>query len=56
MGFFGETELMGILEAYDYDSADIVSPFIGAIVDGFCGLFEIAEVTKTLTEYVDLVH
>lgn len=47
---------MGMLEVSDYDSADIVSPFISALVNEFWDLFESAEATKSFTEYVDVVN
>lgn len=34
--FFNETGIVGILEAKDYDKIDLVSPFIGAIIDQLC--------------------
>lgn len=52
--FFSETGVKGMLEDSEYDSVDIVSPFTGAIVDEFCGLFETAVATKIFTEYVDV--
>lgn len=54
IGFFGETGLIDMLESFDCDAADIVSPFIGAIVHEFRGLFETAEATNIFTEYVDM--
>lgn len=32
-GLFTETGMTGMLEAADFDSVDMVSPFLGAIVD-----------------------
>ncbi|NJK52916.1 MAG: hypothetical protein HC936_08975 [Leptolyngbyaceae cyanobacterium SU_3_3] len=55
-GLFNENGLHGMLEASDYDAVDNVSPFLGAIVDSLCGLNSTAEVTKAMTEYVDMVN
>lgn len=38
--FFNETGFIGMLEAKPYDKIDLVSPFIGAIADRFCGICE----------------
>lgn len=46
MEFFCETCLIDMLEPSDYDFVDIIAPFIGAVIDEFCGLFEITDVTK----------
>lgn len=54
--FFGEKSLMSMLEVSDYDSTDIVSPLISALVNRFCSLFEAAEAIKSFTEYVDVVN
>lgn len=54
-GFFTEHGIVGMLEAKDYDVMDMVSPFIGAIIDRCCGLVDVATVTSSFTQYVDLV-
>lgn len=46
MEFFTETMFTGMLEVPDYDAVDVISPFIGSIVDDCCGLFEIPKITK----------
>lgn len=54
-GFFTETGIVGMLEAKEYDSVDMVSPFLGAIIDACCGLTDTADVTQSYTDYADLV-
>lgn len=44
-----------MLEAKDYDSVDMVSPFLGSIIDYCCGTAYHAPVTKAFTMYVDMV-
>lgn len=38
-GFFNEAAIIEMLEEYDYGAVDMVSPFIGRIVDQLCGLY-----------------
>lgn len=45
-----------MLEASGYVSFDIVSPFTGAIVDKFCGLFESAKAANVFMEYVEVAR
>lgn len=45
-----------MLEASDYDAVDLVSPFIGAIVDTCCRLFKSGEITNIFTKYVDVMN
>lgn len=44
-----------MLEASVYNAVDPVSPFLGAPIDTFCGLFETAEATKVFIQYVYMV-
>lgn len=53
---FHKHVLQGMLETSDFNAVDDVSFFVGALVDTFCGLSSIAEVTTTLTEYIDIVN
>lgn len=55
-GFFRDAGLTGRLEASDYDAVDLVSLFLGALADEFCGLYKTAEVTKVFTQYVNNVN
>lgn len=46
---------MVILEASDYVSVDTVPPFTGHIMIDFCSIFESAEATKILKEYMNVI-
>lgn len=52
---FSENELSWVLEASDFDTVDNGSPFLGTLFEAFCGLCCTAEVTRSITEYVDMV-
>lgn len=56
IGLLKEGELYGMLEASDFGAVDKVSPFLGFLVDGLCGLSRIDEVTSAMTKYVDMVN
>lgn len=45
-GLFNEIKLHGMLEASDYDAADNVSPFRGAMFDSLWGLSTITRYRK----------
>lgn len=45
-----------MLGALDFNFIDIVSPFLGGLVDSLCGLRETGETTISLTSYVDMVN
>lgn len=51
---FEKKGLKDTLETSDYGSVDIVSSFIGANEDAYCGLFETAQITKIFIKYVDV--
>lgn len=55
-GLLDENELPGILQASDFDAADNVFSFLGALANSMCGLLCTAEVTCAMTEYVDMVN
>lgn len=44
-----------MLQVSDYNLVDVVSPFIGALLDQRCKLFGTAKITKSFTEYFDVV-
>lgn len=44
--FFTENGILGIVEATDFESVGLVSPFLGEIVDTLCGDSSTATVTK----------
>lgn len=52
-GAFGAKYLIDMLEASDFERPVQLSPFLGAIVDVFCGNENNAPVTKVLTLYSD---
>lgn len=54
--FCSDLGLTGMLEAYDYNAVEIISPFLGSPFDEFCGLFETTGATKVFTQYVDTVN
>lgn len=45
-----------MLKAFDCNAIDVLSPFIGAIVDECWGLSETSEITNIFTAYVDGVN
>lgn len=51
---FTEAGLLGMLEESDYDSVDMVSPFLGSIIHPCRGEVDYAPVTTTFTNYVDV--
>lgn len=53
-GFFNDSGI-GVLEVSEYEVMDMVSPFIGAIADRFCGL-DCGFVTEVFTPYVDVIN
>ena len=55
-GLFTETGLVGMLEGADFNSVDMVSPFLGSIIDRCCDNILIAPVTTVFTKYVELVN
>ena len=52
---FMDDGLIGMLEAADIKTVDMLSPFLGALIDTYCGEFDKAPVTTVFTQYVDLV-
>lgn len=54
-GFFTETGVVGMLEAQNFDTLDMVAPFLGAVVDTCCGTEEKAPVTNTYVAYSELL-
>ena len=55
-GVFTEEGLAGMLEAADMKKVDIISPFIGGILDRVCGECDAAPVTTVFTQYVDIMN
>lgn len=53
-GFFMEEDIMGMLEAAEYDSIDIVSPFIGAAIDALCGEEGDTLITVSFSRFLEL--
>lgn len=53
---FNENGPHGMLETSDFVAADNISPFLGAVVDAFCGMSRIVEVASAMTEYVGMVN
>lgn len=49
-----DTGVIGMLGASDYDNMDMISPFIGALIDTCCGTTEEAPDTESFTQYLDL--
>lgn len=43
-----------MLEVSEYDTVNIVFPFIGALVDECCGLLRTAKTLKVFIYYVDM--
>lgn len=54
-GLFTDSGIAGMLEASDLKSVDMVSPFLGAIIDRCCGEVEGAPITKVFTQFKDLM-
>ena len=54
-GLFNEHGLIGMLEAADMKSIDMVSPFLGAIIDRCCAEVVTAPVTGTFTLFIDMI-
>ena len=54
-GFFTENGIIGMLEGKDYEAMDIVSPFLGAILDMCWGEQDNAPITRTYTK-LSLIH
>ena len=56
-GLYGDDgKLIGMLEAKDYKSVDMIFPFIGMFSDRCCGESSIAPCTNLFVEYVDLMQ
>lgn len=55
-GVFNDKGLAGMLEDADIKKRDMISPFIGVLLDGLCGESESCRVTKVLTEYVGVLN
>lgn len=53
--FFNTAGVMGMIEAKDYDKIDMVSPFMGAIVDRLYGLDHVAT-TSSYVRYVKVIY
>lgn len=51
-----ENGLLVMLYRADYNSLDIVSPFLEAIVARFCSFSKEAPISRVFTKYVDLVN
>ena len=54
--FNSEGNLMGMLEANDYRSLDMVSPFMGMLFDQCSDKMETAPTTGVFVEYVDIMQ
>lgn len=52
---FNDGGLAGILEGADIKKLNIISPFIGSLVNRVCGEDETFPITKVFTEYVHIV-
>lgn len=53
---YAETRIQGLLEASDFDSIEIVLPFVGVLVDAFREKTKSVDVIKAFTRYVDMVN
>lgn len=53
---FLETGLAALLQGFDFERIEKVSPFLGAMADSFCGNSRKAKITQFYTRYVDLLH
>jgi len=54
-GIFKKDGIDGMVEAVTSKKLDMISPFLGAIVDRVCGCEESAPFTKLITQYVDIM-
>lgn len=54
LGFSNETYITGMLEASDYEALDMVSTFIGTLVDRLCR-FECGLIAKAFTLHDELL-
>lgn len=56
-GLYGENgKLVGMLEAKDYKAIDMISPFIGMLVDRCCDEVATAPTTTLYVQYVDIMQ
>lgn len=55
-GGFTKTGLMGMLEDVDFNSVDVVPPFLGEIGDLCCSCTEAATPTTGFTKYIERLH
>lgn len=55
-GLFTWTSLMGMLEAADFNIVDMVSPFLGAIIEDCCGLVRVASIFDDFSRHVLLFN
>lgn len=46
--------LIGMTEDADVNTVDMVTPFLCALIDTFCGEFDSVPATNLFTNYVDL--
>lgn len=53
-GFFLDAGIMGMLEGHGYELMDMISPFIGAIIDTRYGELTDVAVTTVFTKFKDL--
>lgn len=53
-GLFKETGLVGMLNARDFKTVDLDSPFLSATIDHLCGKQDAALVTNVVVEYGDI--
>lgn len=53
---FTETDLAGMLQAFDCDTIETVLPFIGAMVDECCNFLTTAEIMKVFAKCVDSIN
>ena len=54
-GIFKKDGICGMVEAVTFKKLDMISPFLGAIVDRVCGCEESAPITTVFTQYVDIM-
>lgn len=55
-GIFLKSGILGMLLAFDFYNTNLMSPFLGGIIEVFRGMENIAKVTDLSTQYVDLVN
>lgn len=55
-GLCTDDSIVGILDASDHEFIDIVSPFLGALVDTCCRGFGITPVISVFVKFVQLVN